>query len=86
VTSVTERSGLTFSNPLPIQIGNWKNTFGDPTTIRNYDVSPDGTRFIGVIGVIGSGGGFRRAAAADPRRFQLARGVAAARAGQMIGT
>ena len=49
VTSVTERSGLTFSNPVPIQIGTWKNTFGGPTTIRNYDVSIDGKRFVGVI-------------------------------------
>jgi serine/threonine-protein kinase len=56
-TSVTERSGLSFSNPVPIQTGTWKNTFGGPSTIRNYDVSPDGTRFIGVIasGVTDSG-------------------------------
>ncbi len=46
---VTERSGLSFSNPVPIQIGAWKNTFGGPTTIRNYDVSSDGKRFIGVV-------------------------------------
>jgi Tol biopolymer transport system component len=49
VTRVTEGPGLSFSNPLPIQIGGWKNTFGGPTTIRNYDVSSDGKRFIGVI-------------------------------------
>ncbi len=49
VTRVTEGSGLSFSNPLPIQIGIWKNTFGGPTTIRNYDVSSDGKRFVGVI-------------------------------------
>jgi hypothetical protein len=49
VTKVTERSGLSFSNPVPIPTGTWKNTFGGPTTIRNYDVSPDGKRFIGVI-------------------------------------
>jgi Tol biopolymer transport system component len=48
-TSVMERSGLTFSNPVPIQIGNWRNTFGGPSTIRNYDVSLDGTHFVGVI-------------------------------------
>ena len=48
-TSVTERSGLTFSNPVPIQIGNWRNTFGGPSTIRNYDVSLDGKHFVGVI-------------------------------------
>jgi serine/threonine-protein kinase len=47
--TVTERSGLSFSNPEPIQIGVWKNTFGGPTTIRNYDVSNDGKRFIGVV-------------------------------------
>jgi hypothetical protein len=57
VTSVTERSGLVFSNPVLIQTGIWKNTFGGPTTIRNYDVSADGKRFIGVIasGVTDSG-------------------------------
>jgi Tol biopolymer transport system component len=57
VTTVTERSGLSFSNPVPIQTGIWKNTFGGPTTIRNYDVSTDGKRFIGVIasGVTDSG-------------------------------
>jgi serine/threonine-protein kinase len=57
VTSVTQGSGLSFSNPVPIQTGTWKNTFGGPTTIRNYDVSPDGKRFIGVIasGVTESG-------------------------------
>jgi Tol biopolymer transport system component len=57
VTSVTERSGLAFSNPRLIQTGIWKNTFGGPSTIRNYDVSPDGQRFIAVIasGVTDSG-------------------------------
>ena len=56
-TNVTGRSGLSFSNPVPIQTGTWKNTFGGPTTIRNYDVSRDGKRFIGVIasGVSDSG-------------------------------
>jgi hypothetical protein len=49
VTRVTQRPGLTFSNPVSIQIGAWKNTFGGPTTIRNYDVFPDGRRFVGVI-------------------------------------
>jgi serine/threonine protein kinase/Tol biopolymer transport system component len=49
VTRVSERSGLSFSNPVVIQTGTWKNTFGGPTTIRNYDVSTDGKRFIGVI-------------------------------------
>jgi eukaryotic-like serine/threonine-protein kinase len=49
VTSVTNRSGLMFTNPVLIQTGTWKNTFGGPTTIRNYDVSPDSKRFIGVI-------------------------------------
>jgi eukaryotic-like serine/threonine-protein kinase len=48
-TRVTERSGLSFSNPVPIQTGIWKNTFGGPSTIRNYDVSVDGKRFVGVI-------------------------------------
>jgi Tol biopolymer transport system component len=48
-TAVTARSGLSFSNPVPIQIGVWRNTFGGPTTIRNYDVSIDGKRFIGVV-------------------------------------
>jgi eukaryotic-like serine/threonine-protein kinase len=57
VTSVTERSGLSFSKPVPIEIGPWRNTFGGPTTIRNYDVSNDGKRFVGVIasGVTESG-------------------------------
>jgi len=57
VTRVTERSGLSFSNPAPIQTGIWKNTFGGPSTIRNYDVSLDGKRFVGVIasGVTDSG-------------------------------
>ena len=57
VTAVTERSGLSFSNPMPIETGAWKNTFGGPTTIRNYDVSNDGKRFIGVLasGVTDSG-------------------------------
>jgi hypothetical protein len=49
VTRVTERSGLSFSNPVQIQTGAWRNTFGGPTTIRNYDVSTDAKRFIGVI-------------------------------------
>jgi serine/threonine-protein kinase len=49
VTKVTEGSVLSFSNPVPIQTGSWRNTFGGPTTIRNYDVSLDGHRFIGVI-------------------------------------
>ena len=48
-TNVTEHSGLSFSNPVLIQTGAWKNTFGGPSTIRNYDVSIDGRRFIGVI-------------------------------------
>ena len=57
VTKVTERSGLSFSNPVPIETGTWKNTFGGPSTVRNYDVSADGKRFIGVIasGVTDSG-------------------------------
>ena len=57
VTKVTERSGLSFSNPVPINTGTWKNTFGGPTTVRNYDVSHDGKFFIGVIasGVTESG-------------------------------
>jgi serine/threonine-protein kinase len=57
VTSVTERSGLSFGNPVLIQTGIWKNTFGGPSTIRNYDVTADGKRFIGVIasGVTESG-------------------------------
>ena len=57
VTKVTERSGLSFSNPVPINTGTWRNTFGGPTTVRNYDVSPDGKYFIGVIasGVTESG-------------------------------
>jgi len=40
-----------------IKTGVWKNTFGGPSTIRNYDVSLDGKRFIGVIasGVTDSG-------------------------------
>jgi eukaryotic-like serine/threonine-protein kinase len=57
VTKVTERSGLSFSDPEPIQTGTWRNTFGGPSTVRNYDVSLDGKRFIGVIasGVTESG-------------------------------
>ena len=57
VTRVNERSGLSFSNPVLIKTGIWKNTFGGPSTIRNYDVSLDGKRFIGVIasGVADSG-------------------------------
>ena len=57
VTSVNERSGLSFSNPVLIKTGIWRNTFGGPSTIRNYDVSLDGKRFIGVIasGVTDSG-------------------------------
>jgi Tol biopolymer transport system component len=56
-TRVTERSGLSFSNPVLIQTGIWKNTFGGPSTIRNYDVSLDGKRFVGIIasGVTDSG-------------------------------
>jgi Tol biopolymer transport system component len=61
VTSVTERSGLSFSNPVLIQTGTWKNTFGGPSTIRNYDVSMDGKRFIGVIASAVTDSGIPRA-------------------------
>ena len=51
------RRDVAIKNPVPIQTGTWKNTFGGPSTIRNYDVSMDGKRFIGVIatGVTDSG-------------------------------
>ncbi len=75
VTSLTERSGLSFSHPVPIQIGIWKNTFGGPTTIRNYDVSRDGKRFLGVIASKVTDAGCR--APRNPGRAQLVRRVEA---------